>query len=148
MAHARTQIRNLLIKTLTGLPTTGDNVFTDLYALDDIKKLPCLAIETRGDTYDRTTIGKPAILDVITEFKIYAGVKSTDTYQDTVDQIILEVQKAINQDVTLNQSVRSVIISNIDVTLMYEQDKPIAIGDIALNINYRIREDDPETIII
>ena len=70
MAHVRTQIRNLLIETLKGLPTTGDNVFIDFYAITD-KRLPCLAIATGSDSYDRSTLGKPAILDVTTEFKIF-----------------------------------------------------------------------------
>lgn len=145
--HVRTQIRKQIVKALTGLPTTGDNVFVDyIYSVSD-KSLPCLSVVTGSDTYERMTLGKPSILDVTTEFNIYAACKINDTYQDTAEQILLEIQQAINSDVTLNQMVMGCFITNANVTTDNEADKPLAFLEVGITTRYRIREDNPEVII-
>lgn len=147
MAHVRTQIRNKLVEILTGLDTTQNNVFVDYVYNINEKFLPCISIVTGRDNYERVTLGKPAILDVETDFSIYGAIKTSNYYQDLADQIILEVTKAINTDITLKEMVQGVFINSVNVKNEGEFDEPIAFIEIFLTIKYKIREDDPEHFI-
>lgn len=102
MSHVRTQIRAALAALLTGLATTGQNVYTRRLRPVRDDQLPCLLVYT-GDEgkVDTLSIGfQPEMLREI-EVTVEAVVKtvhddgSTDL-DDTFDQIHLEVDAAIN----------------------------------------------------
>ena len=57
MSHVRQQIRDRIATILTGLPTTGANVFKmRRYALDD-SKLPAILVYTMDEGSSLITIG-------------------------------------------------------------------------------------------
>ena len=59
MAHVRKQIRDNIVTTLTGLATTGSNVYrTRVYPLAE-NKLPGLAIYTDTEEVEVQTINPP-----------------------------------------------------------------------------------------
>jgi hypothetical protein len=69
MAHVRKQIRDAVITSVTGLTTTGSNVFRSrIYPLEQTK-LPGLCVFTRSETveFDTLTISRSVsrVLDVI-----------------------------------------------------------------------------------
>ncbi len=100
MAHVRKSIRDNVVTTLTGLTTTGSNIYrTRVYPLAE-DKLPGLAIYTRDESTAYDTMGKPRTqirrLAVLVE--IY--VKGTSNYDDTLDTICVEIEEALYSDLT------------------------------------------------
>ena len=90
MAHVRKQIRDALAALLTGLATTGGNVFTHaLYPLE-AAGLPGLNIATPSETIEdasRTTQGRELTATV----EGYAS--AVGQMADTLDTIAAEVEK-------------------------------------------------------
>ena len=63
MAHYRQQIRERVATTLTGLTTTGSNVFQSrVYPIEE-NKLPCLLIYTKDETSEPLAMSPPRSID-------------------------------------------------------------------------------------
>ena len=58
MAHKRTSIRNNVTTALTGLTTTGSNVFESRIYPNELSKLPLLNIYSNTETSELSSIGK------------------------------------------------------------------------------------------
>ena len=87
MAHKRQQIRERVATTLTGLSTTGSNVFQSrVYPIENTK-LPCLLIYTREETSEPLTTNPPRAIEKILSLVVEAYVKANANYDDTIDTI-------------------------------------------------------------
>ena len=63
MAHYRQQIRERVATTLTGLTTTGSNVFQSrVYPIENTE-LPCLLIYTREESSEPLAINPPRSIE-------------------------------------------------------------------------------------
>lgn len=101
MAHPRKQIRDAAVTALTGLTTTGSNVFeSPIYPLTDAD-LPALRVFARGDSFgalDRgwTTAGSDwSGYSRTVELVVEAVVKTATTPFETIDTICEEVEAAL-----------------------------------------------------
>lgn len=93
-AHARTQIRTAIATALTGLETTGANVYRNRVARLSLRQVPALVITIDSEKVDE--IG----LDPLQERKLQVvvdGYVAPDTGEvdDALDQIGLEVEVAM-----------------------------------------------------
>ena len=104
--HVRTQIRKAITAALTGLTTAGDRVFESYpHPLQD-KDLPGLKV----DTVDPGEVESDDLHDLLRRrlpVRITACVKQNAGYQDVVDQMFLEVEKALAADQTLGGLIHS-----------------------------------------
>ncbi len=92
MSHVRTQLRAAAVAALTGLPTTGANVFTGQAYPRQASQLPFLEISTlEGSQLD----GLPALLNRSLVLRVRAVVRSADNTTDLLDQIALEVETVL-----------------------------------------------------
>lgn len=144
MAHIRKQVRDQVATTLTGLSTTGSNVFpTRFYSLEQ-SKLPGLIVYTNNEELvEQLTIGKPRQqqrqLDIVIEG--YAGGSTCD---DTLDTIAVEVEEAIAADVTLGGLVKDCVLAGTEFE--YEaEEKPHGLIRMTYQALYIVAENDPET---
>ena len=101
MTHPRKTVRASAITALTGLTTTGSNVFeSQVYPLED-SDLPALRVYTRNDTFgtlerEYTSVsaawsGYARQIELVVE----VVVKSATTPDATVDTICEEVEAAL-----------------------------------------------------
>jgi hypothetical protein len=101
MTHPRQEIRVAAVAAVTGLTTTGSNVYTSqVYPLED-SNLPALRVYTRSDSRgaegrEYVTVGTgwggyARSVELIVE----AVVKTTTTYDNTLDTICEEVETAL-----------------------------------------------------
>ena len=100
MAHIRKLIRDDITATLTGLTTTGSNIYqTRVYPLAE-NKLPGLAIYTSSESTEYATINPPRtqIRTLTVNVEIY--VRGLTGYDNTLDQIALEIEEALYTDLT------------------------------------------------
>ena len=90
--HIRQQIRERAGTVLTGLTTTGNNVFeTRIYPLSNTN-LPALAIYTKNETSEPIVISTNRLMSRELELIVEVYVKQTSNFDDQVDKICKEVE--------------------------------------------------------
>jgi hypothetical protein len=147
MAHVRKSIRDNVVTTLTGLATTGSNIYrTRVYPLAE-DKLPGLAIYTRDESTGYETMGIPRtqVRNLTVAVEIY--VKGTSNYDDTLDTICVEIEEALYTDLTRGGYAKDTNITNMDAEFSGEGDQPVARATLTLDITYATKENDVETAV-
>ena len=146
MAHLRQSIRERIGTLVTGLSTTGSNVFQSrVYPVED-GSLPCLLVYTTSEESEVTEIASPRpmtrFLNVIVQ-----GVVGATTPDDTLDDISKEVEVALAGDVTINSLANNSFLSSTTIEFNAEGAKPI--GTVMLNyvVEYRNVDNNPESAI-
>lgn len=145
MAHVRKQIRDAVITALTGLSTTGSNVFRSrIYPLES-NKLPglCVFSKSEATTFDTLTISRS--INRVLEIGVEAYVKATSDYDNTLDTIAVEVEEAIASDVTLGSLAKDTQVTSFEADFSGEGEQPVAIGRFTVEVIYRTLENDVET---
>jgi len=145
MAHVRKQIRDAVVTALTGLTTTGSNVFRSrIYPLEKTK-LPCLCIFTRSETteFDTMTISRSTQRNL--DIAVEAYVSATANYDNTLDTIAVEVEEAIASDVTLGGLAKDAQVTAFEADFSGDGEQPVAVGRFTVAVQYRTAENDVET---
>ena len=149
MSHGRKQIRDAIVTALTGLATTGANVWANrVYPLDDAA-LPGLIIRTGPENVTPGgTLGKK-IRRVVT-FEVEGRVKAEegdDPLDDQLDQICAEVEAALADDVTLGGLVQSCALSATRPSYSGAMERPVGIVVMSWVVAYQTLADAPETLL-
>ena len=146
MAHLRQSIRERIATDVTGLSTTGSNVFQSrVYPVEDAS-LPCLLVYTTSEESEVTEIASPRpmtrFLNVIVQ-----GVVGATMPDDTLDDISKEVEVALAGDVSINNLANNSFLSSTTIEFNAEGAKPI--GTVMLNyiVEYRNLDNNPESAI-
>ena len=144
MAHARQQVREQLVTTLTGLTTTGSRVFdTRIYV--DHDSLPCLTIYADKDIVNEDLSSATRAWHDLT-LRVEARAKTKDGVEDLIDTICAEVETAIYADKTLNGKLVEMMLEDTDIEYSNESDKPIAVATLTFNGVYRVNPAAPSTL--
>lgn len=147
MAHVRKSIRDNVKTALTGLTTTGSNVYqTRVYPLAE-DKLPGIAIYTRTEDVEYQTITAPRLKERTLRIAVEAYVKALTDYDDTLDKIALEVEAALYTDLTRGGFAKDTRVVSFDSQFSGDGDQPIAYATMEVEIDYFTGEDDAETAI-
>ena len=144
MSHVRQQIRDQLKTTLTGLTTTGANVFSSRVYDHDV--LPSLTIYTLSEELGEESANKQLrLLNIVVE----ARAKATSNLDDTLDTIGAEVEAAIfnTGDTTLGGKCKDIDFEGIDIELSGESDQPVGLMSIRFACLYRVDKSDVTTLI-
>jgi len=145
MAHLRNQIRDAVVSRLTGLSTTGSNVFRSrIYPLEN-NKLPGLCIFTKSEATTFDTLTRPRSISRVLEIGVEAYVKAISNYDNTLDTIAVEVEEAIALDVTFSNLAKDTQVTSFDADFSGDGEQPVAIGRFTIEVNYRTLENDVET---
>lgn len=145
MAHVRQNIRSNIVTTLTGLTTTGSNVFeTRLFSLGETK-LPALCIYTKNETTEYATLTTPRTqmrtLDVIVE----AYVKGTANIDDTLDTISVQVEEALYTDLTRGGYAKDTQVTDFEADYAADGEQSVGMGRFTIAVTYATVENDIET---
>jgi len=147
MAHIRKQIRDNMITALTGLTTTGSNVFNHrVYTLGS-NKLPALCVYTNSDESVYETINPPRSVSSTLTVNVEGYVKATAGYDDTIDAICLEVSEALYADRTRGGVAKDTRIANMTSDLSDDGEQPLSVVIITVIVTYMYNENDLETPI-
>ena len=146
MAHLRQSIRERIATVVTGLSTTGSNVFqTRIYPIES-GTLPCLLIYTTSEEseIDQMASPRPMIrsLNVVIQ-----GVVSATQPDDTLDLISKEVEIAMAGDVTINSLANNSFLSSTEIEINSDGAKPVGILMLNYTVEYRNMDNNPETAI-
>lgn len=136
-SHVRTQIRHAMAKILYGLPTTGNRVFVSrVYPLESAA-LPGIIIVTESDQADEEIAGWSQLQLVI---RVYA--RATVHLDDVLDQVEMEVRKALAENKTLNGLVKDITCLHTRIQLENGGEQPIGMSEMIFKSDYRMAEND------
>lgn len=145
MAHVRKQIRDAVVTAVTGLVTTGSNVYKarDLPLHD--ADLPCLCVYGSTDT--------PSYEDSIMQNSIYRTIDiriigyTKGVSLDTLDTIAEEVETAFYADYTFGGLAINAELGEQEISFEDETEKLIGIIEMSFLVTYRVAEGAPGTAI-
>lgn len=147
MSHVRKQIRDNVVTALTGLATTGNNVYRSrVYPLAS-GKLAGLCVYTKSESVEYQTITRPRGQYRTLDLVIEAYAIATANLDNTIDQISLEIEEALTIDVTRGGLAKDTLISDIEVEYQADGEKPVGMCKISVIVEYRTAENDVETAI-
>ena len=136
MAHKRQSIRERVASTLTGLTTTGSNVFQSrVYPIENTK-LPCLLIYTREETSEPLTTNPPRAIEKVLSLVVEGYVKANTNFDDTIDTICEEVEEALFTDRLINDLALDSFLVNTEISYNGDSDNPLGIVVMTFQITY------------
>jgi len=147
MSHVRQQIREQFATTVTGLSTTGSNVFQSrVYNLESVN-LPGLIVYTKEEASQPIVIGSSRTLERILSLNVEAYVKGISDSDDTIDTIAKEIETAIAADTTLSSLAKDCFLESTEINYNGEGEQPIAVMTMTYQIMYVTAEDSPGTAL-
>ncbi len=145
MAHIRKLIRDDIETTLTGLTTTGSNVFASRVYPIQTAKMPGLCIYTSSETIEAQTIKPPRGLIRSLEVSVEAYVESA-VADDVLDTIAAEVEAAMTTDLTRGGNAKDTRLVSFEADFAGEGERPVVVGRFIFEIVYSTQETDAETV--
>ncbi len=146
MAHLRQQIRERIATDVTGLSTTGSNVFQSrIYPVED-GSLPCLLVYTTTEDSEVTEMASPRPMTRILNVVIQGIVGATQP-DDSLDNISKEVEVVMAGDVNINSLADSSYLSSTEIEVNADGAKPIGVVRLNYVVEYRNVDNNPETAI-
>jgi len=144
--HLRKQIRDQVVTALTGLTTTGARCTGSSVWPTEKGVLPALRIYTRRESAEISvpdSVGEKSYqrdLDLVVE-----GRADGTDFDDQLDQIALEVEGALEADVTLGGLAWDIELTSTEVD-MARGDKPIGSIELTYRVRYHATAADPSTL--
>jgi len=147
MSHVRQQIREQIGTILTGLASTGSNVYESrVYPLNE-SNLPALLIYTKAETSSISTIGTSLGVDREITVIVEVYVKANSNFDDTVDTVCAEVEVAMGSNRTLNDTARFNYLESTDIEFSGDGENPVGVATMSFIVQYRTLQNAPETSI-
>ncbi|MBT7914060.1 hypothetical protein HN588_09145 [Candidatus Bathyarchaeota archaeon] len=146
MSHVRKQIRDAVATRVTGLTTTGTNVFQSrTYSLSN-DKLPALTIYTKEESSDIVNMSRDLRRTLSIVIEGYA--KASSSLDDTLDTIAAEVEAAMGSDRDLNGVGKIISVSGTEIDFASgDSEKPVGVVRLGYDIIYVTSGSDPETAL-
>jgi len=145
MAHVRKQIRDAVVTAVTGLTTTGSNVFRNRVFPLETSKLPGLCVFTKSESVDFDTLHIPRSIMRTLDLGVEAYVVATSNYDNTLDTIAVEVEEALAADVTLGGLSKDLQVTAFEADFIGDGEQTVAVGRFTVLVQYRTLENDVET---
>lgn len=148
--HVRQQIREAAAALLLGLTTTQARVFQSrVHVLND-SNLPCLLVSTNEEQAEIASIGFPSLLNRQLNLQVRAIAKANADLNDTLDNMIKEVEAALNASVaanTLSGLAKNIELNSIFIDMNADAEKTTGQAVISFNVNYKTSANTPDTSI-
>lgn len=147
MAHVRKLIRDNVTTTLTGLTTTGTNVYqTRVYPIAE-DRLPGIAIYSSEESTLFGSMNPPRTQIRTLTLVVEIYVKAVDNYDDTLDQICLEIEESLYADLTRGGYAKDTQVLRFSSDFSGDGDQPVAYGTLEVSVDYATAENDLETSV-
>lgn len=145
--HIRQQIREKFGTLLTGLTTTGSNVYQSrVYPLENAN-LPALIIYTKSEESEPIVIGVDRVMSRVLSVVVEGYTKATSNFDDTIDTISKEVEAAIAADRTLDGLAKDTYLESTEIEFNAEGEKPLGYVSLTFLTNYYVKESAPDVAV-
>jgi|GEM_PF-6380798 len=147
MTHGVAQIHAALVAALTGLPTTGGNVFDDESTAIPESKLPALRVLDDGnESIDYATNSPPRTQARRVEFSVRVLAKSANA-KAVLNAALNEIEVASYTNRTLGGLARDLRIESVDKNYSDDTDKRVGEAVLRIVVDWVCREGSPETCL-
>jgi hypothetical protein len=144
--HVAKQLRAAVISAVTGLVTTGANVFgSRVYPVRDAE-IPCLLVYTPDESAEDATLETTSYQRRIA-IRIEALAKATASLEDTLDQIRKEVEIALAAGVLVGGWTVDVEYRGMTSELRDDLEKPVGSADMSFEATLFTAAASPDVII-
>ena len=146
MSHLRQQIRERVASTLTGLTTTGSNIFQSrIYPMEQAS-LPGLIVYSVSESTAPVTMGAIRDMDATLTLAIEAYAIGANL-DDSLDTICKEVQVAMHGDRTVSSLAKDLQLDSTTIVFAQDSDVPAGYATMNWSVNYQFAENNPEVAI-
>jgi hypothetical protein len=143
--HLRRQIREAAAILVTGLATTGARVYQSrVYPLRD-SDLPCLLVNTDDEDISNSSIDS-MLLERTLQLRVRACQKLTANLDDSLDQMVKEVEQVLNAS-SLGGLCKPLGIQSIRIAMDDTLDKPVGSADMTFVTTYYTSGTSPDVSI-
>lgn len=145
MAHVRKQIRDAIAARLaTDAALVGGRVYASrVYPLSEAN-IPCLAIYTTSESSGLRTMGSITMSREM-DVQIDIVVRATDTFDDDVDAIAVQVEESIGADIRLGGLVKDIVLTATQIEYDGDAERPIGVASLTFSTRYVTSIEDVET---
>ena len=147
MAHVRKTIREYFGTQLTGLTTTGSNVFESRVYPMQAAKLPAIIIYTTSEESNEDAFGTKRMQNRLVDVNVEGYVRAISNFDDTLDQIAVEVEEAILDDPKLGGLAVNTELTGTEATYSGDSEQPVGTIRLTFQVQYRTESGQPETAI-
>ena len=119
-------IRETATSTLTGLTTTGSNIFASRVHNLEAIKLPALLLYTRDLESEPLVLGSARTIEKNLTLHVEGYVKQNTNYDDKIDDICVEVEEALFTNRLLNNLVKDTFLTESVIEDENEGEPPLA----------------------
>lgn len=144
--HLHKQIRDALKTALTGLATTGSNVFANRLQPMMDANLPGLRIFLDNEEAQVGTIHQPYLQERALALAVECCAKATTGLDDALDQISKEVEIALAAGITIGSKSLQVFYQGMEFT-DEQSDKPVGIKRLRFSVPYTAMSNAPDVLI-
>ena len=147
MAHARQQVRDLVVSTLvTAATAAGSRVYsTRIYPMGT---LPTIAVQSSREEIDEDgdTMGAVQMrqLTLIVEGRVKGDESTID---DVADDLAAEIEVALAADTTLGSEVIDIWLESTELEVSGEAEKAIGLISMTYLVQYRVSEQNPSVLV-
>lgn len=143
MSHARQQIRDTIVTTLTGATDAGTKVYNS--KVYPQATLPAINVTTSRETVGDEVMGGKQLRYLTVEIDCRA--KGNATYANALDTLSAQVEVAIQADPTLGGKVEDCEYQGMNVTFDGGQDEIVGVLSVEYLVWYLVNEADPTTLL-
>ena len=147
MPHVRQSLRERIASNVTGLTTTGANVFQSrVYTLEP-DDLPCLLVYSTSETSERATMATTDSLNRDLTVMVEGYARTASNLDDTLDTISAEVETAVASDPTCNALALDTVLQSTEIEYDAEGDQPIGSVRLSFSVHYQTKSTVPTTAL-
>lgn len=146
MAHVRKQIRDNIVAAVSGLTTTGTNVFRSRVYSNEAEKLPALCVYSLNESSELIAMNSNQLLRS-SEVLVEGYAKAKTNLDNTLDTIAVEVEEALAVDPTRGGIAHKTVITSSEIVLAEEGEQPIGVIKMTFQVDYVTASNDVENSI-
>ena len=145
--HLRRQIRERIAADVTGLVTTGSNVFQSrIYPLEDAS-LPCLLVYSTSEESEILNQGTPRLLSRTLNITIQGVAAESSDIDDKLDLIAKEIETALSADRDINSLAQDSFLTSTEIEINADGAKTVGTLRLNYQIDYRVYDNAPDVAL-
>lgn len=145
MAHVRAQIRDRIGSVLTGgVALVGGRVYKSRVYPLSVDNLPALTVLTGSESSALMVMGSKTLDRTVTIF-VDCYVSVTDSFDDDVDALAVQVEEAIAGDFDVNGLAKTAVLQSTEIDFSGESETPVGIARLTYDVRYVTTIGDVET---
>ena len=144
MAHVRKQIRDRIASTLkSGVSLVRRRVYPSrIYPLTEAN-LPAITVYFGAETSALLNMSTKDMIRTAT-INVDAYVRMTNTFDDDIDAICVQIEAAMAGDFTVNGLAKDAILTSSEIDFSGDTEQPIGVARLTYTVRYVTANSDAE----